>query len=916
MKNLLKTLLNTDYRIRVSARRMRGNTYLHYLLLTVFCLLFTATSFATVTNITSGVGYSTLSNAVFAAGIGDTLLVSTGIYYETIDVYNKDLTIEGKYKSDFSGKVASGKSIISAPRPFFSYSGSTFDVTNSTLILSGLDITKGGFAFSSLGSGGGIDASYDCDIKLYSCNIYTNFCRGNGGGIYLYDSELYATNTHIFGNNAYNASFIFGDNACGGGIYVSKSIVRFRSGCKIFSNNASGKGGGMRLKNSVAEFLYSNIHGNYADEGGGVAADSSSYNHLNVCYLYNNLANKKGGGILLENNSTATNSNTGSNVGYKAPWGANMVTNGSGGGVYIADSTLILKNRAAVANNSATEYGGGIFMTNGTLIVDGGFVGIDVDNYTNSAYQGGGIFAMDSILNITNSTVAHGLAGSGGGGILILNCSTIMKDSKVINNWSPGYGGGILIAGSNNFNASHSSFNNNEGVYGGGITLYSEVGDVNFDSCSIISNNAESGGGLLLFFGSSVNISGTSVIGYNIAQKYGGGIFAFLGEAKLYGDKLAPLAIMKNMAANDGGGIYAFGSYVEGEGNVWIGMNEASSGGGIFVTNNPSLTLTNLLSIAPKIFGNIAENDGGGIFITGSNSVAKLYNTSIGLTGNGNKSYAKYGPGNGGGGLTAMNSARVGAFNCGFVDNFSSNSGGGAYFGDAVVLNIDSYDRTSYQSYFHNNTARNAGGGLYINNSRSVNIENTYIVSNKTQNGISGGIYVFQTFSKFVNLVVVQNDCGLSSGADGIAFNNCLRSEMLQCTVADNDRIGIFNNFSATLYMTNCIVYGHSLSQLWDKAEIKAVYSDIQGGWPGTGNINANPLFDDPANLNYRIVVGSPCEDAGTTLLSITNDIAGTVRPQGSGYDMGAFEVVPEPGMVFSILYSVFGIFILFRKIK
>jgi len=57
------------------------------LLLIAYCFLLTANSFAAVTNVTSGgAAYSTLSNAVFAAGIGDTLLVSTGIYYETIDV--------------------------------------------------------------------------------------------------------------------------------------------------------------------------------------------------------------------------------------------------------------------------------------------------------------------------------------------------------------------------------------------------------------------------------------------------------------------------------------------------------------------------------------------------------------------------------------------------------------------------------------------------------------------------------------------------------------------------------------------------------------------------------------------------------------------------------------------------------------
>ena len=40
-------------------------------------------------------------------------------------------------------------------------------------------------------------------------------------------------------------------------------------------------------------------------------------------------------------------------------------------------------------------------------------------------------------------------------------------------------------------------------------------------------------------------------------------------------------------------------------------------------------------------------------------------------------------------------------------------------------------------------------------------------------------------------------------------------------------------------------------------------YSDVQSGWPGQGNIDADPLFVDPANGDLRLVPGSPCIDAG-----------------------------------------------------
>ncbi len=42
-----------------------------------------------------------------------------------------------------------------------------------------------------------------------------------------------------------------------------------------------------------------------------------------------------------------------------------------------------------------------------------------------------------------------------------------------------------------------------------------------------------------------------------------------------------------------------------------------------------------------------------------------------------------------------------------------------------------------------------------------------------------------------------------------------------------------------------------------------AIYSDIEGGWPGLGNIDADPLWVDPAAGDYSLLPGSPCIGAG-----------------------------------------------------
>jgi len=42
-------------------------------------------------------------------------------------------------------------------------------------------------------------------------------------------------------------------------------------------------------------------------------------------------------------------------------------------------------------------------------------------------------------------------------------------------------------------------------------------------------------------------------------------------------------------------------------------------------------------------------------------------------------------------------------------------------------------------------------------------------------------------------------------------------------------------------------------------------YSNIQGSYPGEGNIDADPLFVNPVMGDYHLRPGSPCIDAGNS---------------------------------------------------
>ena len=122
---------------------------------------------------------------------------------------------------------------------------------------------------------------------------------------------------------------------------------------------------------------------------------------------------------------------------------------------------------------------------------------------------------------------------------------------------------------------------------------------------------------------------------------------------------------------------------------------------------------------------------------------------------------------------------------------------------------------------------------------------------------------------------------------------------MFRCPTASvmypNDQ-AIANSNAPTVI--NAIVYHNGsrtgLAQM-DSASATVNYSDVQDGWSGMGNINADPFFLD---ADGRLLAGSPCIDAGDDAVvpfGVTTDLDGNLRIQGLCVDMGAFEAPTDP---------------------
>jgi hypothetical protein len=167
------------------------------------------------------------------------------------------------------------------------------------------------------------------------------------------------------------------------------------------------------------------------------------------------------------------------------------------------------------------------------------------------------------------------------------------------------------------------------------------------------------------------------------------------------------------------------------------------------------------------------------------------------------------------------------------------------------------------------------GGGLYAHNS-SVHIKNGLF------HGNNAGLYPEFTI--------------------GFGEDSSKTGTVTTSTIVGNSTYMLYlATYSETPTIRNSIIRGPGRVLIGDF--FRAANSNLSGGYPGPGNIDADPLFIDPANGDFRLQPNSPCIDAGTVVETQT-DLEGNPRPvdvvgrgaEGAGaFDMGAYEFQLRP---------------------
>jgi dockerin type I repeat protein len=736
-------------------------------------------------------------------------------------------------------------------------------VTNNG-ILDGFHVTRGG-AFKGGGiynyfgiiknciiysnssyNGGGIRS---LGGSIINCTIYSNSAEANGGGVLCEDGII--ADCIIYNNS--------GGRSCGGGVYLDNGSI---TNCIVHSNTSYNAGGIFNYDSTSSNCT---VYGNTAYSGGGGIYNSGSESKVTDCIVYSNLSSNGGG--ICNQYSSITNSIVYSNFSYF-----------DGGGI---DNFYGKVTNCTVYGNTANDEGGGINNRNGTISnsiiwnnkngdLYGSLPQIKCSCFGEATDQNGNIKANPLFKNTTGDPSTWDFHLKNGSPCIDNGSSESITLFDIEGNPRPGNDNKVCMGAyespdeylpgnplpSKRLYISKNGDNTNGLSWSTAFTsIKNTIRSINDDD-NIFD----------IWVSEGTYTEGETVIIPKRCSLFGG----FRGNETLTDDR----DTSNNKTIIDGENSYGC-------------INNSGIIDGFYITKGKSSYygggIQNIGTTANCIvYLNFAENDGGGIY----NYHGRIVNCTV--YSNSSNRY--------GGGIDNNNGEII---NCTLYSNSSTEKGGGVY-NIGSIMDCTIYENISeigggvynsgsiLNSIVHSNSASINGGGIYTTYSSSA--INCIVYKNSAVSG--GGIY--NGNGSAANCLIYLNTA--EEGGGGI-YN--FKGEIIHCTVCSNSSTqNVDGIHTSNGYIYNSIIWNNNEIDLDLSSNSDVYYSCFREADDTNGNIKNDPLFvnisGESSIWDFRLRYDSPCIDSGKDCTYIIDidplDINGVPRPQGAGWDMGAYE--------------------------
>lgn len=207
------------------------------------------------------------------------------------------------------------------------------------------------------------------------------------------------------------------------------------------------------------------------------------------------------------------------------------------------------------------------------------------------------------------------------------------------------------------------------------------------------------------------------------------------------------------------------------------------------------------------------------------------------------------------GGAFYVEGASIQAEGCGLDGNTASSAGGAIYLTESsgVVSGCE----------LRGNFAVNSGGAIKMTGSTNALLQNCLLAENQA-GVLGGGVDIYYGVGSLTNCVLAGNEAPITGGGVSLAFAEATIS---QCTLSKNRSRtgGGLHSTESTCVVESSILWNNVPDEIVAEGAGETVvrYTDIVGGWPGEGNIDADPFFRVRFGHDFLLGPMSPCVDAG-----------------------------------------------------